>query len=113
MCYAMIGGVEWLPAYQYLLPSSTTTLSYVDSGLCAPSNAKLYNIEQCTLCRQRRAQVDLYLLAFVVLLEHVLMFIKLCLIFGVPDTPTWVVHGENRRNFRKRRRLHSGEGSRG
>ena len=34
-CYASIGGVEWLPALEYLSSTATTTQNYERDGLCA------------------------------------------------------------------------------
>ena len=56
MCFAEVGGVEWLPGVEYLFPDSTTTLDFTEFGMCNPRN-KLFNENFCHFCRERVAKV--------------------------------------------------------
>ena len=97
-CYAQIGGEEWLPAKTYLSSQELTSLPYYNNGLCN-SNSPLYNEAHCDMCEERMQRTTLALAVCAVLLEHILIVVKLLVLWCAPSTPYWVVAAEARRAF--------------
>lgn len=87
-CYAPIGGVAWLPGWQYLNSGSVITKSFSD-GLCDTSSA-LYNELHCTQCEAWQSEVDRWKLIIFLVIEHLLVALKFYLAYIIPDTPRWV-----------------------
>ncbi len=102
-CWAPVGGVEWLPALQYLVtpqdPTPSTTIQMVDA-ICDDSSP-LYNKLHCTTCQGWASEVlYLQMLVFVVV-EHLLLLLKMFLAYAIPDSPQWVRDATARADFLK------------
>ena len=97
-CYAEIGGVEWLPASEYLRELATVSVSYFDFGICK-DDSLLYNELMCDECKLRRRTVSYWLLLLFVASCILFVLIKLLITWLVPDTPAWVVASKARADF--------------
>ena len=95
-----LGGVSWLPAFLHLTVNASVSVSYVDNGLCSDTSS-MYNPLHCEVCRVRNLKVEFGKLLFVIIMEHVLVFIKLFLAFAINDVPDWIVTAMARADFQK------------
>lgn len=98
-CYADIGGVEWLPAAEFLTNEDVTSRHYYETGLCDPSST-LYSAAHCKTCERRRNEVNWWLTGCFLAVENVLLVMHLLVAVGVPDKPKWVTADEARAEFR-------------
>ena len=74
----------------------------MDDGLCGDKNTTinpLFSEVRCETCRDRVAQVSLYLAWFVLITEHLLILLKVFLMIAIPDKPLWVVRASERRRY--------------
>jgi len=99
-CFVDIGGVPWLPGSEYLSWFEETSQSYLDQGLCN-EGSRLYNAEHCTSCKHRTSAAYLGLSWFVIVVEHVLILLKYCIMIAIPDKPKWVRKNEARVEYLK------------
>ena len=98
-CYAQIGGVEWLPASAYLDARASVTEPYTAEGLCGDPSNPLYDAEMCEACKYQISRVETVTAWFVIVVEHMLIVIKVLLMYLIPDTPRWIQDAEARRDF--------------
>jgi hypothetical protein len=96
-CYAPVGGVEWLPASDYLNEDSKSTVRLYNA-LC-DADSPLYHPLHCSTCQGWKNETLFIQMVVLVLVEHILLFFKVFLAFVIPDSPKWVRDATARRVF--------------
>jgi len=98
-------GVIW----QLLPTQSSTTVAYSEAlcqnepygvGASAIPNY-LYDVNHCNQCNKWIQEVNVARIIFLMLVEHLLLFLKIFLAMVIPDKPSWVVKAEARSGFAK------------
>jgi hypothetical protein len=100
-CWAAVGGVEWLPAQQYLVTEAMPRPYGTDELKEAVCNrgSKMYNQLHCEMCEGWSNEVLFWQMLVLFLVEHVLLVLKVFLAFIIPDSPQWVRDATARADF--------------
>jgi len=95
--------------WQLLPTNSSTTVPYSEAlckidpygvGNAAVPNY-LYDKSHCDVCNEWIKEVSVARLIFLMIVEHLLLFLKVFLAMIIPDKPKWVVKAEARADFAK------------
>ncbi|KAL1500636.1 hypothetical protein AB1Y20_013285 [Prymnesium parvum] len=95
--------------WQLLPIESSTTVPYSEAicqnvpygiGDAAVPNY-LYDVSHCNICASWMREVSVARLIFLMIVEHLLLFLKVFLALAIPDKPKWVVRAEARADFAK------------
>ena len=96
-CWAPVGGVEWLPALDYLNEDSKSTVRLYNA-LC-DADSPLHHPLHCRTCQGWKNETLFIQMVVLFIVEHILLIVKVFLAFVIPDSPKWVSDATARRVF--------------